>query len=183
MTPDDRIAQLEAENQRLREQNRMLLARVQDLEARLAKDSHNSSKPPSSDGLKRKTKSVRQMSGKKPGGQLGHAGVTVHLVAMPDDVVEHRPAVCAHCHAPLADDAPVVLRDLKAQQKVSGCFRSEWGAEAYATIRDDPRLSGGDLATVRKQGHALLAALHTVCADQPFYPASAWPGRTPVHTR
>ncbi|MGO8947777.1 MAG: DUF6444 domain-containing protein [Ktedonobacterales bacterium] len=46
MTPDDRIAQLEAENQRLREQNLTLLARVQDLEARLAKDSHNSSKPP-----------------------------------------------------------------------------------------------------------------------------------------
>jgi Family of unknown function (DUF6444) len=177
MTPDDRIAQLEAENQRLREQNRTLLARVQDLEARLAKDSHNSSKPPSSDGLKRKTKSLRQKSGKEPGGQLGHAGVTVHLVAMPDDVVEHRPAVCAHCHAPLADDAPVVLRERgQVQQKVSGCFRSEWGAEAYATIR-------GDLATVRKQGHALLAPLHTVFADQPFYPASAWPGRTPVPTR
>ncbi|MGO8950625.1 MAG: IS66 family transposase [Ktedonobacterales bacterium] len=56
------------------------------------------------------------------------------------------------------------LRDLKVQQKVSGCFRSEWGAEAYATIR-------GYLATLRKQGHALLAALHTVFAGQPFYPS------------
>jgi hypothetical protein len=37
------------------------------------------------------------------------------------------------------------LRDLKVQQKVSGCFRSAWGAEAYATIR-------GYLATLRKQG-------------------------------
>jgi len=118
MTPDDRIAQLEAENQRLREQNLTLLARVQDLEARLAKDSHNSSKPPSSDGLKRKTKSLRQKSGKKPGGQLGHSGETVHLVAMPDDVVEHRPAVCAHCHAPRADDAPVALRERRQVQEL-----------------------------------------------------------------
>ncbi len=58
------------------------------------------------------------------------------------------------------------LRDLKVQQKVSGCFRSEWGADAYATIR-------GYLATLRKQGQALLAALDTVFAGQPLYPASA----------
>ena len=68
------------------------------------------------------------------------------------------------------------LRDLTVHQKVSGCFRSEWGAEAYATIR-------GYLATLRKQGQALLAARHTVFAGQPVYPASAWPGSTPVHTR
>jgi transposase len=58
------------------------------------------------------------------------------------------------------------LRDLKIQQKVSGCFRSDWGADAYATIR-------GYLATLRKQGQSLLAALNTVFAGQPLYPASA----------
>src|SRR6476620_9726706 len=107
MTPDDRIAQLEAENQRQREQIAALLARVQELEARLAKDSHNSSKPPSSDGLRRKTRSLRRKSGKKPGGQLGHRGETLHLVATPDAVVEHRAAVCTACQAEL-DKAPVV---------------------------------------------------------------------------
>src|SRR5215472_10244970 len=107
MTPDERIAQLEAEIERLREQNVALLARVQDLKARLAKDSHNSSKPPSSDGLKRKTKSLRQKSGKKPGGQLGHRGETLHLVATPDQAVEHRPAVCTTCQTPLDQTAPV----------------------------------------------------------------------------
>jgi transposase len=112
-TPDERIAELEGENQRQREQIAALLARVQELEARLAKDSHNSSKPPSSDGLKRKTertKSLRQKSAKKPGGQLGHRGETLRLVATPDAISPHRPAVCAHCQASLVD-APLVLRE------------------------------------------------------------------------
>jgi transposase len=58
------------------------------------------------------------------------------------------------------------LRGLKIQQKVSGCFRSEGGAAAYATI-------WGYLATLRKQAQPLLAALTTVFAGQPLFPASA----------
>jgi hypothetical protein len=49
----ERFAELEAENARQREQIALLLERVRDLETRLAKDSHNSGKPPASDGLKR----------------------------------------------------------------------------------------------------------------------------------
>src|SRR5690348_7992563 len=102
-TPQARIGELEAivAQQReqiatLLEQNVLLGARVQELEARLAKDSHNSGKPPSSDGLARKTKSLRRRSGKKAGGQLGHRGETLHLVATAeaDAVVEQRPAIC-----------------------------------------------------------------------------------------
>jgi transposase len=113
MTPESRIAELEAENARQRDQIAALLGRVQELEARLAKDSHNSGKPPSSDGLARKvdrTKSLRRRSGKRSGGQIGHRGETLRLVAVPDVVVEHRPSVCSACQSAL-DDAPVLLRE------------------------------------------------------------------------
>ena len=64
--------------------------RVQHLEARLAKDSHNSSKPPSSDGLnKPKPKSSRTSSGRPTGGQPGHAGRTLRMVEKPDRQVSH----------------------------------------------------------------------------------------------
>lgn len=101
MTAEELIAALQAENAALREQVQALLARVQELEGRLAKDSHNSSKPPSSDGLKRKPRSLRQKSGKKPGGQPGHPGHTLPLVEAPDAVVCHRPAQCGSCQTPL----------------------------------------------------------------------------------
>ncbi len=116
MSPsDERIAELEAENARIhalyeqsQEQIVRLLARVQELEARLAKDSHNSSKPPASDPLGRKRpRSQRRRSGKKPGGQLGHPGESRHLAATPDELVEHRPAVCMSCHLPLDETALV----------------------------------------------------------------------------
>ena len=124
MTPEERIAELEAENARQREQIAALVARVQELEARLAKDSHNSGKPPSSDGLARKTKSLRKKSGKKPGGQLGHRGETLRLVAVPDVVEEHRPQVCSACQAPLDAQAPVVLRERRQVQDVNHQERS-----------------------------------------------------------
>src|SRR5581483_3615595 len=99
-------AQLEAalaQNRVLAAHNQELMAQVQQLQARLAnatKDSHNSSNPPSSDPLARKRpRSQRRRSGKKPGGQLGHAGETLHLVATPDEVVEHRPPLCSACQA------------------------------------------------------------------------------------
>src|SRR5258706_2877814 len=110
MTAEERIAELEAMVAQQRERIEQLGAYIRDLEARLAKDSHNSSKPPSSDGLRRKTKSLRQRSGKKPGGQLGHRGETLRLQATPDVVGEHRPTHCAHCQAPLTD-APVFVRE------------------------------------------------------------------------
>lgn len=95
MRAEEWIAELDALVERQREQIAVLLARVRDLEARLAKDSHTSGKPPASDGLARKTRSLRKHSGKKPGGQLGHRGERLRREVVPDEVIAHRPPVCA----------------------------------------------------------------------------------------
>jgi transposase len=58
------------------------------------------------------------------------------------------------------------LRMLTVRQKVSGCFRSDPGATAFARLR-------GYLATLRKQGQPLFAALQTVVAGRPLYPQFA----------
>jgi transposase len=113
MTPDDRIAELEAlvtQQQalvaQLREQVTVLLAENQALRERVTKDSHNSHKPPTSDGLQRRLRSQRRKSGRTSGGQLGHLGQTLPLVATPDEVVTHVPTHCQHCHAALEGVAP-----------------------------------------------------------------------------
>ncbi len=95
-------------------QVRALMARVVELEARLAQNSRNSSKPPSSDGLnKPKPKSLRQ-SGKHPnGGQKGHPGGTLKQVSKPDRVVQHpAPSHCDDCHHALNDAKVVEVRQV-----------------------------------------------------------------------
>src|SRR5437870_1704335 len=87
-----------------------LLARLEALESMVRKDSHNSSKPPSSDGLGKKTRSLREASGKKTGGQIGHKGTTLKQVAYPTQTVCHPlPAQCDRCNNPLPQDEARVL--------------------------------------------------------------------------
>src|SRR5438067_8721198 len=101
MTAEERIRQLEAENAELRGQLAEALARIHKLEGQLAKDSHNSSKPPSSDGPRRKRRSQRHKSEKQTGGQPGHAGHSLMQVESPDEVMCHHPLICEHCQQPL----------------------------------------------------------------------------------
>ena len=73
---------------------------IEALEGRLAKDSQNRGKPPSSDGLARRGKR-HQKSGKPSGGQPGQQGHALQQVAAPDAVIAHRPShdeVCQKEH-------------------------------------------------------------------------------------
>jgi transposase len=86
------IAALQAENAALK-------ARLAELERQLGLNSSNSGKPPSSDGLKKPARvtSLRERSGKKPGGQKGHKGETLQQATDPNEVVDHYPPSCARC--------------------------------------------------------------------------------------
>lgn len=110
MTEED-IEQLKRENaelgaalsraeQRFQELEALLmraLLRIEELERQKAKDSHNSSLPPSRDHDKRHPMGQRPKSQKRKGGQAGHRGHTLLQVKEPDEVIVHRPLVCEHC--------------------------------------------------------------------------------------
>jgi transposase len=98
----------------LEKQNGELEARLEKLEAQLAKNSTNSSKPPSRDGLKKpKPKSRREKGKRKNGGQGGHEGKTLEMVATPDETVRHRVETCCQCQGDLSGTEP--LRVVKRQ--------------------------------------------------------------------
>ena len=78
-----------------------LQLRIEALESQLSKDSHNSHKPPSSDGLKRMTKSLRVKSTRPNGGQEGHSGHTLAMVEKPDHIIIHQVKRCQECDGSL----------------------------------------------------------------------------------
>lgn len=109
------VQQLMEQNTALLKQNEVLTDRVDELTAtvrelnqtikelkeQLNKNSNNSSKPPSSDGLKKpsvnKNRSLRQKSGKKQGAQNGHNGVNLSVMAEPNHVEHHMHSDCNSC--------------------------------------------------------------------------------------
>ena len=125
-------------------------ARIAELERRLGLNSSNSGKPPSSDGLNKppRVSSLRERSGKKTGGQSGHPGETLRRSEAPDAVVDHYPAQCGVCGAPLTEamatdfvsrqvfDLPEPQPLIVTEHRAHGCRCAACGGQTRAGFPD-----------------------------------------------
>ena len=125
-------------------------ARIQALEDQIAKNSGNSGKPPSSDGLKKKRRRLREKSKRSVGGQKGHKGKTLQMVSEPDHVVHHALRECPHCETNVSDvsveriekrqvfDVPDVRLEVTEHQgevKICPCCEAQIKAEFPQSVR------------------------------------------------
>jgi len=76
---------------------------IKELENQKAKNSKNSHKPPSGDGFRKQTKSLRKKSEKKSGGQEGHKGQNLEWVEHADKIIKHPILVCQGCSQDLEE--------------------------------------------------------------------------------
>lgn len=156
----------------LGDQLEQLGAQVADLAARVSKNSKNSSKPPSQDGLgKPSPRSMREKTGRGPGRPKGQPGVTMELTDHPDHVIRHEPGCCAGCGAGLGGAAvtgmerrqvteiPPVKAEVTEHQMIErqcGCgtrTRADAPAGVNAPVQYGPRASA--LATYLWHGQFL----------------------------
>lgn len=117
MNPYQEIEKLKEENDQLRHDNeelrkdirqfkediKTLVTKVLSLEERISgyekpKNSRNSSIPPSHDYTRSsKARSLRESSGRKPGGQPGHQGINLEMNSNPDQIIPYIPQYCTCC--------------------------------------------------------------------------------------
>jgi transposase len=154
------INSLLAEIQRLKAHVHELETENAELKARLAQNSANSSKPPSSDGLLKKPlikPALPKQAGKKPGGQPGHPGQTLRFVEQPDLIHTHQATQCHQCGLPLQGPGQVLARrqvfdlppprlevtehQLVVHQCACGCvMRGQFPAGVQAPVQYGPRI-------------------------------------------
>jgi transposase len=168
-----------------------LLFRLKELEDRLGKDSHNSNKPPSSDGLKKKPVSLRKPNGRKPGGQHGHPGRTLEFAGEPDHILVHSPTCCAGCGTDLTGvlgksgqrrqvfDLPplalVVTEHRSEHKRCPGCGQGNVGVfpqEATSLLQYGPRVKALGLYLLDAQllPYQRIADLFADLFDAPLSP-------------
>jgi transposase len=160
------LKRLTEQNESLRKENTTLKARIACLEERLSryehpKNSNNSSTPPSQDPFRQKrTESLREKSGKQPGGQPGHAGSCLEFSDTPDEIIEHRSDYCSVCGRDLSSveavfagkrqviDIPPIVPHISEHRIYSRvchcghCQLSDYPQEAHSSVCYGNNLSG-----------------------------------------
>ena len=157
-TIERQAAHIEQQAKRIEQQAKrieQLETRVKELERQLGQNSKNSSKPPSSDGL-RKPANLRQSGGKK-GAPRGHEGHTLHFSDVPDEIIQHVVSTCGTCQHGLEDvsilgyekrqvfDLPaprVVVTEHQAQKKAcphcASITKASFPSEIQAPVQYGP---------------------------------------------
>lgn len=148
---------LQQQVQDLMAQMAVMQDRIRQLEGRLALNSKNSSKPPSSDGLNKPAPKSLRAAGQNPtGGQKGHPGRTLSQATEPDKIVIHNvPDNCPACHGKLlfayvaetrqVFDLPAVkfeVTEHHAMQAICACghvHTAEFPADVRSTVQYGPR--------------------------------------------
>ena len=152
------FAKLEATITELQITSAKRQARVVELEKCLNRNSSDSSKPPSSDGLNRKSTSLRpQNTGREPGGQPGHPGQTLHQSATPDFRLPIPLEACPDCGIdlsaqPVTAEEKRQIFDLPPIKLQVPFDNNQAGAERYWVV-------SSYISTVRKQGLNLIEAI------------------------
>lgn len=151
--------------------------RVTALEEEKARNSHNSSKPPSTDGLQKKPRSRRSQGERKTGGQKGHQGHTLNMVDNPDHVEVHIVDKCENCQRSLIgkeanaiekrqvfDIPPTELEVTEHQAEIKQCpdcnhiNKAEFPEDVTASVQYGPRVKA---TAVYLKGYQLLPSERT----------------------
>ncbi len=164
------LSKLNAVIQQHDERMSNLSEQLQAVQNRLAKDSHNSHLPPSSDRFGRKPKSLRQKSEKPSGGQAGHPGASLPFSSTPDEIIEQQVDRCEACQQDLQAvatcgrerrqvvDLPsprLLVREYRAEQKqcphCQHITRAAFPAGVQAPIQYGPNVGATAVYLVEQQ--------------------------------
>ena len=157
---------------KLLKENRELRKRLEKYE-KPPKDSNNSSTPPSKEPVKseieRRTKSLREKSGKSVGGQKGHEGTTLKMVDIPDEVEEVKSLYCKNCGRDLSGLTPELERTSQEIDipQVRPIYRERRFYKVTCTCgccnrSYPPRKRGGNAVTYGKNVRAVATYLSVV---------------------
>lgn len=175
-------AQLRVAVQTLTVQLTALQRQVLELQARLGKNSRNSSRPPSSDGLAKPAPKSLRIAGQRPiGAPVGHKGETLRQSQEVEVVVQHfGPAQCSACASTLPEyvaaerrqvfDLPVLRAQVTEHQRMrSVCtcgqvHTGEFPLQVSSSVQYGPRLKAV-CVHLNQQQFVPLARTSEIMAD------------------